>query len=710
MPSPNLPSPRPTAGNNFRQLNFLNSSMQGVTATIGRLCQDLADLKPLPGIVRGLRQEISGLKERVAELESRPRTVGPSNAGSQMVGGRVVSEQDLIAVGKHVRAAASLAYGCRPGSYEALQYPKSKEDWPRLGENGEGDLAMRWDLEAPFGSVHNGEQTKKLVNVLKKGRALLTLTSDIPRDTVPDYNDNEDLYNTALQSFFKQQRNSFQRETLKNWKSAGRQLVENDVKSLQEQAQALTAAGSDATEVLARIKDRKTYLEVTDKRVADSEEDMRGNIRSKATGIAKRIQQRRPLVKDYAGSEWSCLETLYGAIPLMCVRGEDQQKTYYWPIRDTVYSQKMLTAFDTIWNYKPPAVKGYSRGAVIAEPDDTIMLEDAEPFFPGEWAYLHLAPQRWMFRKEWLDSHPQYADVIVPVDSPTDVTAVKNGTWIAQHPWRFRGSKKNTPSSAQRARSQSSSAPEGRAGRSRSASQAPSLHRVDEDDRDARLEEFANKKRKVNHTSSQMSRTPSNTNLGTGLDLPGSEDDDFEEEERDGEGDEDMEDSGMCDGRGTYQTPDTRAPDPFSSTSTFSVPATSGQYPQPRQRGRVGQGQSGSTGVQNGSQPSTSQQTGFQPYDQNSTASRVPNQNQPYDNDNNNKNNDTYFTNFDDLDAMQYLANSEAFQLQQQQPGPETFDDTQFIPDLTPELLTALGWNSLPGSNSGTSGMFGSGQ
>ncbi|KAH8090931.1 hypothetical protein HD553DRAFT_338643 [Filobasidium floriforme] len=536
MPSPNIRSPTTSMnqGSTARQLTFITSQLAGMTATVARLCEELATLKPLPAKVQELKSRVRVLEERLADFETAPTNVAQPALDDEAA----KVEKDKVACGRMVRAAAELAYGCRPGSSDALKYPRD-DAWPTLGEvEGEGDPAMRWDLDAALTADHNSRETNKLVNILKNQRSSVALPNDIPLESVPQYKEATNLYNAAITNFFKQLRNAFHREMLKEWGTVGREKVMAEIAELEKEL--LTAGEAGYDDIKSRIKEKKSFVKVTDKKAADAEEDVRGNVRSKAQGISKRIQQRRPLVETYSGPEWSGMDSQYAAIPLMCRKQPDDKLAYYWPVKDTVYSPAMLAAWDAIWDAKTPTTKGYTRGAVISEPDDTVEVEEAVPYLPSDWEFLHLAPQRWMFRRAWLIAHPELKDQIAPFDQPTDIEEVKNSEWVQNHPWRIRG-KGGRKAGAKRGLSQDSSGMETGRNRSRSVSHTPSLQPVDEDDRDSQMAAFKNKKRRLNTTtaasSSQMSRTPENTGL---VIPPGGFDEDEEPEQEDNEQEDGM--------------------------------------------------------------------------------------------------------------------------------------------------------------------------
>jgi len=67
-----------------------------------------------------LRNYVGTLERRIAELQS-PQQVD-----------RFTSEQELNAIGKHVRAPAKPAYGCRPGHASSIQRMEIGRCWEMM--------------------------------------------------------------------------------------------------------------------------------------------------------------------------------------------------------------------------------------------------------------------------------------------------------------------------------------------------------------------------------------------------------------------------------------------------------------------------------------------------------------------------------------------------------------------------------------------------
>lgn len=211
------PPPPPVAGVAQRQSGH---QLQKMLATANNNAKDISDhartlalhaqqiqeqgkaSTGLEKIVEELRQQMNRLaqehvnvKAQLADLQERVE--------SGAVGCQVDVDEGLTkVVSVVVRAAASVAYGCTPPK----AYPAEEEEWPRVeaADGSLGELAMRWDLDQHFTSDRNTVQTNKLLTILKYQIGNLPLTADIPRESVPPYLDNANLYNNAISVLFRQ--------------------------------------------------------------------------------------------------------------------------------------------------------------------------------------------------------------------------------------------------------------------------------------------------------------------------------------------------------------------------------------------------------------------------------------------------------------------------------------------------------------------------
>ncbi|KAJ9112480.1 hypothetical protein QFC20_002270 [Naganishia adeliensis] len=80
------------------------------------------------------------------------------------------------------------------------------------------------------------------------------------------------------------------------------------------------------------------------------------------------------------------------------------------------------------------------------------LKKPAEQFWPHH-KHLEFTPQRWMFNPAYLESDPDIAIAVAPMDEPTSVLEVKESEWYAEHVSRVLmiGEVKSTPTSRTRA-------------------------------------------------------------------------------------------------------------------------------------------------------------------------------------------------------------------------------------------------------------------
>ncbi|KAG7530176.1 hypothetical protein FFLO_05224 [Filobasidium floriforme] len=446
--------------NTQAQLTSLQAQVQGLADAFENYKKEQAERdEHKDQEMQELRREIDALKERGSEGEV------------VSAGGFVATDTQKRDISRLVKSAIQALYGSGK---------------PTEGLNGDAVPAdqIRWNYLQPQSSTYNHAQTLKVIQAVTDQRDSLSLPFDTNRESILAVKDAEDLYMSAITSQFRQNQAAYKKHAIKEWGANGDAGPRRA--ALTEVAEREAALEQDDPEYAAKKKDLdelKLEISKNDKAYAAQNSKFQASIRSKLTSANSRLNSRRPHTA-YSGEEYEGLECIYWIPPLYPDNSSGKVK-WYEPDTSTVLSEAFMKIHKTIWNTKLAAFGGRQGGKPPSGPSFDALPEGKEAsvvqMYPvPSYAWLHQAPQRWMFTEAYLND-PANEDIvtkIVPVDIPTSFADVKLTEWYQKHPWMIQKARKEKktikrnrsestqPTDSDATRSMSSTAHRGRAAQS----------------------------------------------------------------------------------------------------------------------------------------------------------------------------------------------------------------------------------------------------
>ncbi|KAG7531802.1 hypothetical protein FFLO_04107 [Filobasidium floriforme] len=389
------------------------------------------DVRRKEAVIQSLRGDVEDLKASVAGLQAGTHQEEPAVDNSQ-------EEKQKRAISRMVKSAVETLYGDTKMS-------------TCVTEGGQTD-EMRWNYQQAPTSVYNDQQTRRVLALCTDNRESIPLTKDNPRESIPDYKDAKDLFHEAIRDRFYANQSTHRKGVIARWGEEGpdgpREKLLEEIR-VQEQ---LRDNGDDEESTAAEeaLTQLNQTLDRNDSALAAQQGNAKPNIRSKLNAAVTRMNTRRPRT-IYADEKYEGLACFYWIPPLYCDQSSGSPKWHEaeW---EGVYSQQYIKMHKSVWNLKMQT-KGSGKRALPVAPgptfDELPEGEERRPvelYLPSSLAFLHQAPQRWMFCQAWLDD-PENAEVvesrIVPVDEPTSFSDVEKMDWILNHPWTIMKAKRS---------------------------------------------------------------------------------------------------------------------------------------------------------------------------------------------------------------------------------------------------------------------------
>ncbi|KAH8083101.1 hypothetical protein HD553DRAFT_343094 [Filobasidium floriforme] len=379
------------------------------------------------GIIGEGEETIKDLKARVEELED----VKESSQYVEEMGHQVEpGGEGRRCLKIFIKSAIKVLHGCEA----PVLPPLPGQTMPLLttasGDSGSVE-AMRWDYTKKFRDKANAIQTQRLLEFVEKRPGDVPLPNDCPRDSIPAYDINTNVYVDCIREVFTAYRKSLANAVCKTWESETKELVESAIATLET-----SLAGPDPSGDPGDVTRWKAYVSEINKMIAAEQTDEKGNVRSKLVVLARQIKGKRMHTR-FHGPEYASLDEIHGLPAPIPVKSAEGAREWYWPDMPSVFSAEYGAVFDEIYGTRDPLVKNQTEIATESPADFT--FPTYQHYFATTAPKLHENPQRWMFRREWLATVPHDIQElrIVPVDQPMSPDDVKQTPWYLNHPQRL---------------------------------------------------------------------------------------------------------------------------------------------------------------------------------------------------------------------------------------------------------------------------------